>query len=350
MSPTPDHPHARARALVAAELEAVERRLEEVVAGQADYLGAAEVAFYRCGKRLRPLLLLLSAHVAARRPVDVLPEKAVAAAVALELSHVGSLIHDDIVDRAPTRRGLPTISASRGYELALVIGDLQWVQATRTMAGHVETEDDIALMREFLEAGEQTCRGQLDEMLAGPGERGGELVRRYYRTVDRKTGRLIAFACEGGAQLAGGLPSAVGGLRRFGSWLGRAFQVMDDVLDIVRPAAASGKEPLTDLREGRLSLPLLYTLESLPADHFMQRIALGERLSDGELAEAGQLLRHSDGWIRALGDARAIVARANAELDLLPDRPHTAALRGIASHLVDQGFLDPYANPTPVAA
>ncbi|WP_266751646.1 polyprenyl synthetase family protein [Streptomyces sp. NBC_01221] len=340
------HPYSRARSLVAAEVAALDARLEDLLDGQRSYLSDAELAFHRGGKRLRPLLLLLSAHAAARTPVDVLPEKAVAAAVSLELAHVGSLIHDDIVDRAPMRRGMPTVSASRGYELALIIGDLQWVQATRTMSAHVETREDIALMRDFLASGEEMCRGQLDEMLvARPGDRSA-LVRRYFRTVDRKTGRLVAFACESGARLVGGLPSVVGGLRRFGGWLGRAFQVVDDVLDVVRPESAAGKEPLTDLRQGRLSLPLLYTLDDLPGDHPLHGITDGRPLSEDELEDGIRLLRHGNGWVRALGDARAIVTTARAELALLPGGPHRDALDALAAHLVDQPFLDSYGTAT----
>lgn len=340
-------PYGRARALVGRELKAVEQRLEEVIAGQRDYLSELELAFYRGGKRLRPLLLLLAAHLAAREQVDMLPEKAIAAAVSIELSHVGSLIHDDIVDRAPTRRGLPTIVASRGYELALVIGDLQWVQAARTMCQHIEGVEDIALMQEFLKTGEQTCRGQLDEMLRASNESASALVANYYRTIDRKTGRLVSFACEGGAKLMRGLPSVAGGLRRFGAWLGRAFQVMDDVLDIVRPLDASGKEQFTDLRQGRLSLPLIYTLEELPEDHFLQGLVNGSRLCGPDLEEGVRLLRQGNGWCRALGDARAIIARAQAELSLLPAGPHRTALAALASHVVDQGFLDSRAAPAP---
>lgn len=340
------HPYDQARSLVAAELTALDTRLEDILERQREYLSDTELAFYRGGKRLRPLLVLLSAHVAARPPVEVLPEKVVAAAAAVELSHVGSLIHDDIVDRAPMRRGLPTVSASRGYELALVIGDLQWVQATRTMSAYLETGEDIALMGDFLEAGEQMCCGQLDEMLATRSYDRAELVRRYFRTVDRKTGRLVAFACEGGARLAGGLPSVVGGLRRFGGWLGRAFQIVDDVLDVVRPEAAAGKEPLTDLRQGRLSLPLLYTLKDLPVGHPLQRIVDGVPLSEEELEDGVRLVRHGDGWIRALGDARAIVVTARTELALLPDSPYRDALDALATHLVDQPFLDSYGTAT----
>lgn len=338
----PSHPYDHARAMVAEEFAAFEERLEEVVARQAEYLTDTERAFYRRGKRLRPLLLLLSARVAERGGRKPLPDKAVAAAVSLELAHVGSLIHDDIVDRAPTRRGLPTVSASRGYELALVIGDLQWVEATRTMAAFMETPADIELMRQFLDTGEQTCRGQLDEMLGASRRDGDELVRRYYRTIDRKTGRLVSFACEGGARVMEGTPAVVGGLRRFGSWLGRAFQVMDDVLDVVRPAHAAGKEPLTDLLQGRLSLPLVYTLQALPPGHFLQRLRTGEALDEEELREAARLVRFGDGWIRAFSDARAIVARAHAELSFLPEGPYRQALWDLSAHLVNQGFLDPH--------
>lgn len=330
------HPYDAAAALVAGDLDAVDRRLEELVRSQRDYLTDVEVAFYRAGKRVRPLLLLLSAHAAARRPLAAVPDKGVVAAVALEIMHVGSLIHDDIVDRAPTRRGLPTISASRGYELALVVGDLQWAQAARLAARCIETRDDVALLHRFLEACEQTCRGQLDEMLASDGA--GDLFRRYFRTVDRKTGQMFAFACESGARVVDGTPDVVGGLRRFGTWFGRAFQVVDDVLDVVRPGAASGKDALTDLHRGRLSLPLLYTLDALPRDHPLWGLVDGTPLTDAQLADGARLLRHGDGWMRALGDARAIVARAGSELDLLPSGPHREALRALVAHLVDQGF------------
>lgn len=340
--PPPPHPYDAARALIAADFRSFENDLDEVLRGQADYLQPVEMDFFRQGKKLRPLLLLLSAHCAARTPVDRLPEKVIAAAVAIELVHVGSLIHDDIVDRAPLRRGLPTISAARGYELALIIGDLQWIAATRRMAAFMEDGEDIVLMRRFLETGEQVCRGQLDEMLAEAENDHAARIRRYFRTVDRKTGKLLAFACQGGALLVNGSAAATGCLNRFGTMLGRAFQVMDDILDIVRPTASAGKESLTDVLMGRLSLPILYTLETLPADHFMQGLLRNEPLPPERLAEAMEVLQHSDGWIRAYSDARAIVIKAQANLELLPSGPHRRAMEALAAHLVDQGFLDTY--------
>ena len=130
----------------------------------------------------------------------------------------------------------------------------------------------------------------------------------------------------------------VGRLRRFGVLYGRAFQVMDDVLDVVRPAGDGGKESMADLRLGRLSLPLLYTLASLPPGHFLHRMMAGELESEAELAEAARIVRRGDGWVRAHSDARGIVGRARAQLRLLPPNPYLAALDALAAHLVDQRF------------
>lgn len=328
-----------ARQLVAPDLLAFEQELEAMLARQGEYLTDHERQLYRRGKRLRPLLLLLSAHAASATPLGQLPPKAIAAALSLELAHVGSLIHDDIVDRAPLRRGLPTIHASRGYELALIVGDLQWVMATRLMAGFVQTPSDIELMREFLEAGEVTCRGQLDEMLLAPPDDVAALIQRYYRTIDRKTGKLLSFSCEAGARLVEGMPTAVGSLQRYGALLGRAFQVMDDILDIVRPTEAAGKENLTDLRAGRLSLPLLYAMREAPASHPLHQLRLGQTLTPAELEASADLLRRGPGWLHAFADARALVAHARRQLDLMQPSPYLEALHGLAQHLVDQGFL-----------
>lgn len=333
--------YAEARALVAHDFGRMEAQLEAMAGDQSEYLGADQRALYRRGKKLRPLLMLLSAHAGSHHPGPPLPDKAIAAAASLEMVHVGSLIHDDIVDRAETRRGLPTIAAARGYELALVIGDLQWIEATRQMADHVRTEGDLALMRKYLDAGQALCRGQLDEMMAEPAGDWNSLLRRYFRTIDRKTGRLIAFACEGGAQLAPSpVPNMVSPFKRFGILIGRAFQVMDDVLDVVRSSEAAGKEQLIDLARGRLSLPILYTLHALADTHPMQALVRGDPLDPEATAEARRLVRIGDGWIQALGDARSMVVKAGINLRLVPDSPHRDALQALADHIVNQRFDD----------
>lgn len=330
--------YARAREILQDDLSRLEVRLSEVLESQHDYLTPAELSLFGRGKRLRPILLLLSAHIAAH-PADArLEDRVVAAAVSVEIVHLGSLIHDDIVDKAPTRRGLPTIHASRGYEMAMLIGDLQFIEATRLFASFLKAESDLPLLRRFLDAGHKLCRGQIDELLTQPSSDLEALVPRYFRTVDRKTGQLITFACEAGARLASGMPTAIGTLRRFGILFGRAFQIMDDVLDVVHPSASAGKEALTDLAQGRLSLPLIYALQEFPETHRLHRVVRGEAQGPGEVERAARDLRRSNGWLRAYSDARAVAAKAAANLELLPVNRYREALMDLTRHLVNQSL------------
>src|SRR5271156_2631672 len=148
------------------ELAAFERALAAALAAQEEYLTEVELRLYAGGKRLRPRVLMLSAR-AVQSGEDrrlALPDKAGRAATSLEMLHVASLVHDDIVDDADDRRGVPSVSAARGRDVALVIGDLQFVQALRCFADAVETERDMELVRMVLAVGYRICCGQLDEM------------------------------------------------------------------------------------------------------------------------------------------------------------------------------------------
>jgi geranylgeranyl pyrophosphate synthase len=329
-----------ARALIADDLLRLESKLEDVLSAQRDYLRGDDLRFYRGGKQLRPLLLLLAAHACATDESSALDERAIAAAASIEIIHVGSLIHDDIVDKAPLRRGLPTISASRGYETAMLLGDLQFIEAASVFASFVDSEADLDLMRTFLDTGRRLCRGQLDELLSDRSTTIDALVQRYYRTVDRKTAQLTSFACEAGARLAGAGPSTIGTMRRFGHLFGRAFQVMDDVLDVVRSSAEAGKERMIDVRRGRLSLPILFTLASLERSHPLWRIVNGEAVTEDDAGIAVRAVEQMDGWVRAWSEARAVMERAIANLRLLTATAHRHALEHLAAQVVDQGFLE----------
>jgi heptaprenyl diphosphate synthase len=328
-----------ARTLVAGDFARLDAKLEEVLYAQRDYLRDDDVRFYRGGKELRPLLLLLATH-ACMRDDTAADERAIAAAASIEIIHVGSLIHDDIVDNAPLRRGLPTISASRGYETAMLLGDLQFIEAASVFASFVDGESDLELMRTFLDTGRRLCRGQLDELLSDRATTHEALVQRYYRTIDRKTSQLISFACEAGARLSGAGPTAIGTMRRFGLLFGRAFQVMDDVLDVVRAAGDSGKEQMIDVRRGRLSLPIIFTLAAVEETHPLRRIVSGEVVSDDDVEIALRAVERQDGWVRAWSEARAIAAKAIANLRLMPHTVYRDALEQLAAHVVDQGFLE----------
>src|SRR5947209_2222585 len=156
-------PISRARELIAEDLGRFEQGLETALAAQAEYLTATEYEMYRRGKKLRPLMLLLSSRLIAGA-VRELPQKAINAAVSLEMLHVATLVHDDIVDVAPSRRGLSTVYSERGTEMAVLIGDLQFIQAVRCFAEGINAQEDMHLVRLVLDVGFKICCGELDEI------------------------------------------------------------------------------------------------------------------------------------------------------------------------------------------
>jgi heptaprenyl diphosphate synthase len=328
--------------LLGEELAAFERTLGAALAAQGEYLTEVEMRLYAGGKRLRPRVLMLSARAvqdegARGRP---LPDKAVRAATSLEMLHVASLVHDDIVDRAEDRRGAPSVSAARGRDVALVVGDLQFVQALRCFADAVETERDMQLVRMVLAVGYRICCGQLDEMAVERDAPTAELRASYMRTADRKTAILFALACECGAALGGGGHGAALMLGRYGRALGRSFQIMDDLRDLVEPAERAGKPRAADLAQGRLSLPLILAGDGLPPDGPARAALRGERLAPAAALAAAAEVAAGEGFTGAYAEARRQALRALAALRELPPSDYTAALRELALEVVDRGFAD----------
>jgi heptaprenyl diphosphate synthase len=162
------------------------------------------------------------------------------------------------------------------------------------------------------------------------------LRNRYLRTVDRKTAMLFGLACESGALLMNAGTRATYFVSRFGRAFGRAFQIMDDLLDCVRAASDSGKPQGADLARRRLSLPIVYALAELPADHAVQRIVRGARLEPEELKAALDDVVLSAGYLRAYSEAREAVAQGVNYLEPFPDGPYRRALADIAAGVVDR--------------
>lgn len=331
------------RAYLGEDLVHFEEQLARVIAGQHEYLTEAERQLYRCGKRLRPLLMFLCARMVQRTPEEQatpLADRVIMAGVSLEMLHIASLIHDDVIDLAPLRRGTPTINALRGNDLAIVIGDLQFIEAARTFVALADANKDLPLLKRYLDAAWQVCRGQIDELLSDPSGSPATLTKRYVRTIDRKTARLIAFACEGGARLTGTTVANVSSLHRFGMHLGRAFQIMDDLLDFLQDGDAWGKPRFQDLRQRRLSLPVVLQLGRLPADAPLWQFYRGADLDERAIERLGAELAVSDALLEAYSQARIQVEEARSALHFLPAGEPKSLLLALASHVVDQGFLD----------
>jgi len=284
-------------------LELVEERLRDAVA-QSDRLADATSRHLvnAGGKRLRPMLTLLTAQLGEGSRPEVLD-----AAVVVELTHLATLYHDDVMDSAPTRRGAPSAHEVWGNSVAILTGDLLFARASSVVAGLGPTA-----VRIQAQTFERLCLGQLHETV-GP-EDGDDAVEHYLQVLADKTGSLIATSARFGAMFAGCTPDVVARVTEYGELAGVAFQLADDVLDIRSDTEVSGKTPGTDLREGVATMPVLLLRrrvaegDGTAADVDLLAAIDGDLSSDEALAAVVEALRG-----HAVVDQTAALAREWAE-------------------------------------
>ena len=278
------------------------------------------------GKRFRPLLALLAAELG-----DGVNDEVVAAAAGVEITHLASLYHDDVMDDALVRRGTPSANAKYDNSTAILVGDLLFGTASDIVADLGPVAVKIQAQT-FL----RLCTGQIRDDRPCP--EGVDPVDYYLRVLADKTGALIATAARYGAMFSGCPPETVDVMREYGERLGVAFQLADDLIDITSDADDSGKTPGTDLREGKRTLPVLHALESsAPADDRLKELLAHADLSDDALlGEALGLLRVHPAVERAREDTQAVAAGAQDVLSALPDSDARRALHALATGVVNR--------------
>jgi heptaprenyl diphosphate synthase len=322
---TPDAGLADIQARVRAGLVQVEEALRDAVVTADPFVQeAAGYLLAAGGKRLRPTLVLLAGHTG-----DPTNPRLVGAAVAIELTHLSSLYHDDVVDEAEVRRGARSANARYGNKVAVLTGDYLFARASEVTAG-LGTEATRVLARAIA----RLAQGQIREARGpAPGE---DPVEHYLAVLADKTGALIAAACRLGGRLAGASASMVEALTEYGERVGRAFQLGDDLLDITADTAVAGKAPGGDLRAGVRTLPVLYLLRrGGPAAARLAAVLDGDH-DDGSVAEALELLRASPAMAEARRSAQADVDAAKAALAALPAWPVRRALEEVADRVLDR--------------
>ncbi len=255
------------------------------------------------GKRLRPRLVQLTAHIGPRHD----PLRAAALAAAVELLHNATLIHDDYVDESTHRRGRPTVAAAEGPERAIAVGDFYFAKATRLIA-EIGNNDVTSTIADALEA---ICAAQIDDVALRGGYPGDH--ESYLKVVRGKTAALFAASCASGAQLSEATPDEVEALRRYGDLVGVAFQMADDMVDF---SPSSGKPVGLDIRQRVLSLPLIYAAEDKQVGPEVRRLLAGS-LGDAEVNRVTELVRSSDALKRVGDEARALVEGALQELEAI---------------------------------
>lgn len=312
-------------------LARVEARLREVLSSGESFL-TDKISHLAVsgGKRFRPMFALLAARYGQdgggdAADVSERPE-VVDAAVVVELTHLATLYHDDVMDEAEVRRGAPSANARWSNSVAILAGDYIFAVASRLMA-----DLGTDTVRHFADTFGELVTGQMRETIGPAGNE--DDVSHYMTVIQEKTGVLIASAGYLGALHGGASEEHRAALFRFGRHLGQVFQIVDDIIDIWSDPEDSGKTPGTDLREGVFTLPVLYALqEQTPGGDRLRELLTGPVTDDALVEEALGLIRASDGRERALEDVARYRGYGEDELALLPDIPATEALRRLMEY------------------
>lgn len=318
--------------LINPHLYTVEQRIRE----QARSFDPAVEGYvaYACdnsGKHLRPALAILAGGATGK-----ITSSHIEIATILEMIHIATLVHDDIIDGADRRRDQPTPNAKWGNTISVLLGDCLFAHALKLAASF----PDNAISRTIAGAVTEVCSGEIIQT-----QRRFDLklsTADYYRIVEMKTGALFACAAELGAFVSEASPASISALKQFGLKLGTAYQIYDDCLDIAGDEKESGKTLGTDLRKGKLTLPLIFLLQTVWGEEnqtISEQLLRGDDTDIDALIEAVQ--RH--GAMRAAANtARRMVREASEGLDVVPKNRYTAGLKSIGEYL--DHIIEPFAR------
>jgi heptaprenyl diphosphate synthase len=309
---------------LAADMTGVESALREIMHPTDEVL--TEVARHGMeagGKRFRPMLVLLAARFG--DPTDPRVEPA---AVAVELTHLGSLFHDDVMDEADIRRGQESVNARWSNSVAILAGDWLFARASDILA-------DLGpeAIRIQAETFSRLVSGQLAETV-GP-RPGQDPLEHYLHVISEKTGSLIATAGRFGGMFSGAPDKQTDVIARACEQIGIAWQLTDDIIDVVSESDESGKSPGTDLRQGVRTLPVFYALRPGGCEPRLRELLLRPDLADPDLhAEALTLLRSSQALEAARSDIRGWASGARDLLATLPDVPARTAFESLCDYVI----------------
>jgi len=307
------------QASVTAGLEKVEARLREIVRSSHPLLASSAAHLVEAGgKRFRPLIALISAELGKGVNEDVID-----AAVVVELTHLATLYHDDVMDEAPVRRGAPSANTRWTNTVAILTGDYLFARASDLTAG-LGTEATRLQSRTFA----RLVEGQIAET-AGPAE-GQDAVAHHLQVLADKTASLISTSARLGAQMAGAGRDVVDTVAAYGEAIGIAFQLSDDLIDVLSESTESGKTPGTDLREGIATLPVLLARD----DPALTALLSGDLSDDRALAEALRQLRAHPAMTQARAQLEGYAARAREIAGSLPEGAAREALEALTDFVL----------------
>jgi heptaprenyl diphosphate synthase len=310
---------------VASGLAEVERLLRSSVENKDAFVTEASKHLIEAGgKRFRAMLLLLAAQFGVPGAPGVVP-----GAVVIELTHLATLYHDDVMDEAPVRRGSPSANARWDNTVAILTGDYLFAQASEILA---DLGADVVRIQ--AQTFSRLVRGQIRETMGPrPGE---DHVAHYIEVLADKTGSLIATSGRFGGMLSGASSEVVERLTEACEAIGVAWQLGDDLLDVASDSVESGKTPGTDLREGVRTLPVLYVLASDAPEGARLRELLAGPVAEEDIEETLGLLRADSAMERARAELVSWTDRAREALMGLPDIPARAAYLALCDYVIER--------------
>ena len=324
---TPEEPTlATLREPIADAFERFQERLDEAFLCDVSLVGAVGAHLHRAfGKRFRPTLLLLAA-----RGFGEVAEDAVLGAVVVELIHTATLIHDDSVDKSLVRRSLPTVNSAWSNDVAILMGDYLYSKAFSILVRNrmYEAMDLLAEATHRMSQGELRQIEQKNRLDLTEAE--------YMRVIEEKTACLISAGCEFGAVSSGASPEARQAMLRYGRSVGLAFQITDDIFDYLGQENVIGKAQGSDLEGGKITLPLITALQNAPDGprRAMKAIIANREFRNGHWGDVVRFVTEYGGVATSEARSSALAARAEAELEHVPDPVARAALTGAVRYAV----------------
>ncbi|GGE56273.1 heptaprenyl diphosphate synthase component II [Priestia taiwanensis] len=308
------------------DIDRIEKELERVVFSKEEILSHASLQLLQSGgKRIRPVFVLLGGKFG-NYNIDQIKN----VAVALELIHMASLVHDDVIDDANMRRGKPTINAKWGNRFAMYTGDYLFAQALQSITNIENPKAHQVLAQTILEV----CKGEIEQIRDKYDFE--QNLRCYLRRIKRKTALLIAVSCELGAIAAGAKEEVQRSLYWYGYYVGMSFQIIDDILDFVATEEQLGKPAGGDLLQGNVTLPVLFAMQEATLRDKITKVT--EQTSTEEMSELIEGIKMSGAIEEAFEVSERYLQKALHSIKPLPRGQAKLALRSVAKYIGKRKF------------
>ncbi|HPF21527.1 MAG TPA: polyprenyl synthetase family protein [Syntrophomonas sp.] len=313
---------------VAEELEQVEKQLLNNIQSDLSVLENASAHLVKAGgKRLRPAFALLSAKLFSNSL-----ERVIQLATALELIHMATLVHDDVIDNSSLRRGQETVKSAWGNRMSIYAGNFVFARALLLVESYHRSD----IVDVLADASMRICEGEIQQMLSCYNTRQG--LKDYLHRIERKTALLISVSCQLGAMVMQAAPREVTALKRYGYYLGMAFQLTDDILDFTASEEVLGKPVGSDIRQGVITLPSIYAIKFDPRGQELSNLLSSPECCRHRAEEIIDIVVHSEGIEYAYQVTQKYADLAIRQLQFLPDGLVCQALADMAGFISGRDY------------